>query len=158
MNFSENIRILEKIKRFLIEKNKDGKLTGSLINAEIAALENSIQFTNLVLNNIPKGYLQKIINNTTVNNIHLVKEIIKRFDVRNDEDYENVFIDEIKLMPNYKLSYSLIKCNGKKYVILEPKKLARNISEWENWENFNFPVEILKENQNLKKIKEENLA
>jgi hypothetical protein len=160
MNFEKTIRILEKIKKYFIEKYGNDNSNEKLIQAEITALNNIINFTNLVLNNFPKGIIQKIINNPTVNNSDMVKEMIEKYSQKNNiencTEYENIYADEIKLKLNRKITYSIIKFRKNKYIILEPIKFIKNTSEWHNWESFNFPVEILKENQNRKRIKEEN--
>jgi hypothetical protein len=162
MNFSENIKNLEKIKKYLFGKKGTDNANQGLICAEINALEDSIEFINLVLNTFPKGIIQKIINTGTVNNSIIIKELMEKYDSKNDdeiieeENYENIYIDEIKLMTNYKLSYSIIKYKENKYIIIEPKKFIKSVSEWKNWENFKFPMEILNENQNKKRINKEN--
>jgi hypothetical protein len=156
MNFSETIRVLEKMKRYLSEKKQDGNINKDLIRAEINAIENIVNFTNLVLNNFPKSVVQKLINTDTVKNSSMIKEIIDKQNSKTDENYENIHVDEISIKPNHKLSFSIIKHNDKKYIILEPKKLDENASNWENWESFKFPVEILKESQTTRKIREIN--
>jgi hypothetical protein len=115
MNFSEDIKNLEKLRKYLVGKKETDNANEGLICAEINALEDSIKFINLVLNTFPKGIIQKIINTGTVNNSIIIKELMEEYDSKNndarieEENYENIYVDEIKLMTNYKLSYSIIK-------------------------------------------------
>jgi hypothetical protein len=162
MNFPENIKNLEKIEKYLIGKKGTDNANDGLIRAEINALKDSIKFINLVLNNLPKRIIQKIINTGTVNNSIIIKELMEEYDSKDsdetaeEEDYENIYTDEIKLMTNHKLSCSIIKYKENKYIIIEPKKFINSVSEWKNWENFKFPIEILKENQNRRRINQDN--
>jgi len=158
MNFIETVRILKKMKKFLDEKNEAGNVNGNLMKAEITALENSIEFINMILHNVSPKILHKFINNAGGKNNAIISEIINNHEINNEQDYEILYADEIKIVPNHKVSCSLIKCNGKKYIVLEPRKMIRISSQWENWENFIFPMEILKENQSRKKIHAINFA
>ena len=156
MNFGETLKILEIMQKILVKKSETYSGNSGFLRAEIKALKNIMDFTNIVLNNFPKGMVQKIINSSTVNDSSMVKELINNYELINDENYENIYIDEVKIIHNYKLMYSMIKYKGKKYIILEPLQLVKDTSSWENWENFKFPMEILAENKKM--IKEANIG
>jgi hypothetical protein len=84
MNLSETIRVIKKMKRYLSEKKQAGNINKDLIRAEINAIENIVDFTNLVLNNFPKDAVQKLINTDTVKNSSMKKEIIDKQNSKTD--------------------------------------------------------------------------
>jgi hypothetical protein len=164
MNISEAVDILEGIRQSLIKEYDNNNHEDELIKNKIGALKYIIKFTHIIFRCFPKGFIKKIVKEDTKRNDNMTKEIIEIYNENNktelndDENLiEKIYTEEIKLRNNYRLLFSVIKYKGKKYIIIEPKKYNRNILQWINWERFNFPAEIIKENQFRKKINKGNI-
>jgi hypothetical protein len=93
-------------------------------------------------------------------NNNLSKEILDKYyqnnntETKNNGIYENIYITDIRLLPNHKLKFSIIKYNEQTYMIIDPQKFSRKMLQYINWGNFKFPIEIIKEKR--KKINETN--
>jgi hypothetical protein len=163
LKFSEIVDILETIKEDLIEKYEEGDES---IKRKIKALRSIIKFVQIMFRSFPKGFIKKILIEDTEKNNDAMKKIITQYNSNkemctrendgNDIDIiEDLYNGEIKLMINHKMEYKIIKYKGQKYIMIEPQKYNKNTLQWNNWENFIFPKEILQENR--KRIKEINI-
>jgi hypothetical protein len=161
MDFLKALNILEKVKKSLFDKREHGNFEEEYINNQIKAIDSIIGFTNIMLKHFSVETLEKIMKDE-LGNIDLLRELtegsncesnIENEDIENKR-HETLFTKDIILRLNHKLVISIVLYDGKKYIILEPKKYLKHTLKWANRPNFKFPVEIIDENR--KRINDDN--
>jgi hypothetical protein len=135
---NHTIKVFEKKRDYLINKNQKENGKNGYVIAEIEAIDKAINFIKLIKNNFPDDLLQQIIRENELNNT--VSE-------ETDADNGNTLLHsyEKNITTNTKLAISFVEYKEEKHIMLVLKKYKKNLLKWVPQGKIRVPVEMLEE-------------
>jgi len=142
----KTFKVLEERKKYLLRsQTKDTK--NGYVNAEIEALNRIMDFTKLVLHNVPDEVMEKTIYQHELNAKNNTVE-----ESNEEKEYTILYQYEKEITKFYKISISFINQNGNTFILFEPQKYMKEKYRWENHGKYRITSEVL--NDVVKKANE----
>jgi hypothetical protein len=124
---NNTFRILEYRKNYLVAKSQKDSHANGYVQAEIQALDRIINFTKLIMDNLPPEAIEKVITEHETKNRPAANQ-----QPAQKETYAIISSYEKQITQDHILRITFLENRGKNYIALEPRQRNRRKYQWEN--------------------------